>query len=59
MPTHLTRITRWVETAKICNQFAGFRLWWVGGGLEFFQPANGGLDRNIGLYPPNPTRAHP
>ena len=49
MPTYLTRITHWVETAKICNQSAGFRLWWVGGGL----------DRNIDVYPPNLTRAHP
>ena len=59
MPTYLTRITHWVETAKICNQSAGFRLWWVGGGLEFFQPASGGLDRNISIYPSNPTHAHP
>ena len=47
-----------VETAKICNQSAGFRLWWVGE-LEFSQPVNGRLDRNIGLYLPNLTRAHP
>ena len=54
-----TRPTCRVETAKICNQSAGFKIWWVGSGLEFFQPASGGLIRNIGLYPPNLTHAHP
>jgi len=34
-----TRITRQVETIKIFNQPAGFKDWWIGGGLEFFQPA--------------------
>ena len=51
--------TRRVETAKICNQSDGFRLWWVGGGLEFSQPTSVGLDINISIYPPNSTRAHP
>ena len=59
MPTCTIRLTRWVETAKICNQSAKFRLWWVGGGLEFSQLASGGLDRNIGFYLPNPTCIHP
>ena len=53
-----TRLTRQFETAKICNKFAGFRLWWVGGGLEFSQPASGGLDRNVGIYLPNLIYAH-
>ena len=54
-----TRLTCWVETAKICNQSTEFRLWWVGSGLEFSQPASDRLDRNIGLYSSNPTHAHP
>ena len=49
---------REVETAKICNQSIRFRLWWFGGRLEFSQPINDKLNRNIGIYPPNPTRAH-
>ena len=59
MSTRPTHLTHPVETAKIYNQSARFRLWWVSGKFEFFQPASGGLDRNIGFYPPNLTRAHP
>jgi len=54
-----TRPTCRIETTKICNQSTGFRIWWVCGRLEFSQFASGGLDRNIGLYQPNPSRAHP
>ena len=56
MSTHLSRR---VETAKICNQSNEFRLRWVSDKLEFSQPTSGGLDRNISLYPCNPTHAHP
>ena len=67
MPTRPTCLTCQVEIAKICNQFVGFRLCWVCGRLEFSQLASGGLDRNIssrlhkniGLYLPNPSHAHP
>ena len=59
IPTRPTRLTRQVETTNICNQSAEFKLWWVVNGLEFFQLASDGLDRNIGVYPPNPTHAHP
>ena len=54
MPTRTTCLTYRVETAKICNQSARFRLWWVDGKLEFFQPVSSGLDRNIGFYPHTP-----
>ena len=40
-------------------QSARFRLWWVCGGLKFSQPTSDKLDRNIGLYPSNPTCVHP
>ena len=48
---------RRVETTKICNQSAGFRLWWVGSGLEFSQPASDRLDTKIDAYQPNSTYA--
>ena len=50
MPNRPTHLICRVETTNICNQSAGFRLWWVGSRLEFSQPASGGLDRNIGVY---------
>ena len=59
MPTRITRLTHQVEITKICNQSARFRFWWVGGKLEFSQPASSGLDKNIGFYPSNLICAHP
>ena len=40
-------------------QSSGFRLCWVSGGLKFSQLTSDKLDRNIGLYPSNPTCVHP
>jgi len=43
-----------VKTAQIFNQHAIFCSWWVGGGLEYFQPVNGGLVEIFILNLPNP-----
>ena len=56
--THLTSLTRQVETVKIFNQAAIFIDWWVGGRLEFSQSATGELVNNIFLHPPNSTHEH-